>query len=243
MAALQKLVNLFRGSGDEWTVEKSGKEQTLSRPIVDMNGHDTNQRHTFQEYKNSVRNPESRGVFDDKKAPFTEIIATERNTSLAQQRQRIRDELLIDCGGSKLYKKPVGVLSMHTDPSMNLVGDCDVGNGRVHKGELNEFNTCGSKDVYNSFGLIVGAHENKSANCLITTGVAGKDAHFRTILGSQRDNGESHMVLEDRATAPTLVEFREGEVYGDTMTQFHHLDGQRDERLCARYGYFCGYQK
>ena len=244
MAALQKLVNLFRGTSEDWTVEKSGEEKTLSRPTYDLHGEKQKDgQHTMKEYKNSVRNPQARGIFNDTKAPFNEIIATERNLSLQQQRQRIRDEILDDCGGSALYANPVNVLNSATDAAMDLVGDCDAAAGRIHAGEVNEFDTCGSKKVFNSFGIEIGSETNTASGCLIASGVVGEDPHFRTIIGRQRHNGQSHMVVENRTTNPTLVEYREGEAYGDTMTQFHHLDGLRDERLCARYGYLCGYQK
>ena len=241
MAALQKIVNLFRGNSDAWSVEKGGNEQTLSRPTYNEFGKKTGGRHTHREFKNSVRNPEARGIFNDTKAPFTEIIATERNLSRQQQRQRIRDEILVDCQGSNLYKNPVGIFDINakTNNGVTLDGQCDAGNGRVHAGEYNEFDTCGSKDVYNSVGVKIGSVANRDADCLIAP---AQGAHFRTIIGRQRDDaGNSHTVIEDRLTAPTLVNLREGEVFGNTMTQFHYLQGLKDERSCARHGYMCGY--
>ena len=240
MAAL--IANLFRRNREEWKVV-SGRpegEQTLKRPTVNTFGEKVGE-HTMTQYKNDVRNPEARGIFNDTKAPFTEIIMRERNTGLLQQRQRITDEILDDCQGRTLYEKaaPKGVLDLDSTDGVNFTGNCDAGNGRVHSGEYNEFDACGTKKVFNMYGMEVGTVTNDAADCKVAP---DQGAHFRTIVGKQRDDeGNTHLVIENRLTSQTLVDTREGAAFGDTMTQFHYLEGLRDERQCARYGTMCGY--
>ena len=236
-----RLLNAFRGKKEDWSVESGGPEQTLSRQSVNTFGQPAG-KHTMKEFHNSVRNPESRGIFNESKAPFNQITIAERNLSLRQQRDGIRGEILNDCGASTFVKntlKPKNVLDLDGTRYMTMGGRCDAaGMGQVHDGETNEFDACGERKVYNMYGQEV-SKLAEQPNCMIA---GAEGAHIRTIVGRQRDDaGNPHMVIPNRQAAPTLVELREGEVIGDSMTQFHFLEGLKDERLCARYGYMCGY--
>ena len=259
MAAFRKLVNLFRSPSENgWEVKNDQPEQTLSRATVNMFDKDADGSHTFTEYKNSVRNPENRGIFGVKKAPFNEIVAAERQGMIDDQRKRIRDEVLEDCEGSKLFAdtgKPKHVLNMDAKDIVTFGGNCDAGMGKVHKGETNEFDACGSRDVYHAYGTISNnfggmkvkgskTMDHNGQGCNIATSRVGEDAHFRTIMGNQRgEDGKSYTIIPNRAAAPTLVHLREGQAIGDVMTQFHQFEGVTDERMCSRYGYMCGYEK